>query len=380
MYDKIVQFIREIYKTDDLIPLHEPRFIGKEREYLNECIDSTYVSSVGKYVDEFEEMICKYTGARHATATVNGTSALHIALMISGVSSNDEVITQPLTFVATCNAISYCGARPVFIDVDRDTLGLSPRELEIFLKENATIKDDGYCYNEITSNIIRACVPMHTFGHPVRIDEVRRICSEYNIVLVEDAAESLGSRYRDRHTGTFGKMGIYSFNGNKTVTCGGGGMIVTDDEELAKKAKHITTTAKVPHQWEYAHDSIGYNYRLPNINAALACAQMENMDRFLNDKRELASLYMQFFEGMGIRFLHEPENCFSNYWLNGIVLKDQKERDSFLEYTNSRGVMTRPVWRLMNKLPMFRDCQSGSLENAEWLEDRIVNIPSSVRL
>jgi len=380
MYDKTIDFIRDIYSTKDFIPLHEPKFIGNEKYYLNECIDSTYVSSVGKYVDKFEEMISEYTKSGYAVVTVNGTAALHIALLLAGVQENDEVLTQPLSFIATCNAISYCGAKPVFIDVDKDTLGLSPEKLDSFLQENAIIKDDGCCYNKITSNRITACVPMHTFGHPAKIDKIISVCKRYNILVVEDAAESLGSKYKDKHTGTFGKLGIYSFNGNKTVTCGGGGMIVTDDKKLAKKSKHITTTAKIPHKWEYIHDEIGFNYRLPNINAALACAQMENLDKFIQNKRELAGMYKSFFEGIGIPFLNEPDNSYSNFWLNGIIMENREERDIFLDYTNSHGVMTRPIWRLMNKLSMFKECLSSGLENSEWLEERVVNIPSSVRI
>ncbi len=378
MYEQIIKFIRNVYGTDRDIPLHEPRFIGNEKRYVNDCIDSTFISSVGEYVNRFEKMICEYTGAKYAVATVNGTAALHISLILCGVERNDEVITQSLTFVATCNAISYIGAIPVFVDVDRDTLGMSPDSLEAFLSENAVIKDDGVAYNNKSGNKIKACIPMHTFGHPVRIEKIKEICGRYNILLIEDAAESIGSRYKDRHTGNFGNFGTLSFNGNKTITCGGGGMVITDNEEHAKRAKHITTTAKKPHKWEYVHDEIGFNYRLPNLNAAFACAQMENLDKFLADKRDLSSQYREFFNSMGIAFIDEPRDASSNFWLNGIILKDKDERDKFLEYTNSRGVMTRPIWRLMNKLAMFSGCQQGSLKNAEWLEERVVNIPSSV--
>ena len=379
LFTRIIDFIKSLYPNENPVPLHAPRFIGNERKYVIDAIDSTFVSSVGRYVDQFEEMICEIVGARFAIATVNGTCALHVALKLAGVRPDDEVITQPLSFVATANAISYCGARPIFLDVNRETLGLDPEVLENFLKASARMKN-GTCYNGITGNRITACVPMHTFGHPCRIDVIADICERYNIALIEDAAESLGSIYKDKHTGTFGLFGIYSFNGNKTVTCGGGGAIVTNDEALAKKAKHITTTAKLPHPYEYIHDLTGYNYRLPNLNAALACAQLEQLNFFIEKKRELASRYQGFFKPLDIQFIHEPEHAHSNYWLNGIILLDKKTRDEFLKETNEAGVMTRPIWRLMNKLEMYKDCQTDALENAQWLEDRVVNIPSSVRV
>jgi perosamine synthetase len=361
------------------IPLHEPVFFGNEKKYLNECIDSTFVSSVGKFVDHFEEMVAEYTGSKYAIATVNGTAALHIALKLAGTDEQSEVITQPLTFIATCNAISYCNATPVFVDVDRDTMGLSPQSLLSFLQAE-TIQKESICYNKTTGKKITAVVPMHTFGHPCRIDEIAAICKEYNITLVEDAAESLGSYYKGRHTGTFGKMAAFSFNGNKTITTGGGGMIVTDDEALAKHAKHITTTAKIPHPYEYIHDEIGYNYRLPNLNAALGCAQMETLDTILKYKRELAERYKDFFTKEEISFVEEAEAATANYWLNAIILNDKTQRDLFLKESNDSGVMTRPIWRLMNRLDMFRSCQSTDLSNALWLEERVVNIPSGVIL
>jgi aminotransferase in exopolysaccharide biosynthesis len=380
MYNDIVQFIRDVFcEPKEPIPLHAPCFMGNEKKYLCECIDSTYVSSVGKFVDRFEEMVVEYTGAKKAVVCVNGTNALHLALMLAGVNRNDEVITQPLTFVATANAISYCGAYPVFIDVDRDTMGLSPGKMKEWLDEHTEIKGSS-CFNKTTQRRIMACVPMHTFGHPVHLDELVELCNEYHIELVEDAAESLGSFYKGQHTGTFGKIGILSFNGNKTITTGGGGMLLFKDEKLAVHAKHLTTQAKVPHRWEFVHDHIGYNYRMPNINAALGCAQMENISKFLASKRELAQKYDAFFKSKEQDYFMEPNNCSSNYWLNVIILKNSKERDEFLTYTNDNGVMTRPVWQLMNRLPMFKDCQHGSLSNAEWLEDKAVNIPSSVRL
>ena len=378
-YTPVVDFIRSVYKTDSFIPLHEPRFLGNEKKYLNECIDSTFVSSVGKFVDEFEEKIASYTGAKYAVATSNGTSALHISLLLANVEQNDEVITQPLTFIATCNAISYCNASPVFIDVDKDTMGMSPVALEIFLKENAEVKNQ-QCVNKSTGKIIKACIPMHTFGHPCRIEEIQKICKEWHIVLVEDSAESLGSFYRGQHTGTFGELGVISFNGNKIITSGGGGCILTNNEDLAKKAKHITTTAKEPHKWEYTHDMVGYNYRMPNLNAALIVAQLEQLDGFLKSKRSLAKIYKKFFQNGDIHFVTDPENAKSNYWLNSIVLKSKDQRDLFLDETNSKGIMTRPIWVLMNKLPMFEKAQCGDLTNSEWLEERVVNIPSSVIL
>ena len=377
-FEQIVSFIKSIYKKD-FIALHEPIFIGNEKKYLNECIDSTFVSSVGKYVDKFEEMLADYVGSKYAVAVSNGTSALFIALKIVGVKEGDEVITQPLTFVATANAISYCNAKPIFVDVDLDTLGLSPKSLKEFLEKNCEIVDNK-CINKTTGKTIKACVPMHTFGHPAKIDKIKEICDKWNIELVEDAAESLGSFYKNKHTGTFGKVGIFSFNGNKIITSGGGGVIVTDDEELAKKAKHITTTAKIPHPYEYIHDEIGYNFRMPNINAALLVAQMENLDKFLENKRELAKKYEEFFDSIGIKFIKEPINAKSNYWLNAIKLDNKKQRDEFLEYSNKNKVMTRPIWRLMNKLPMYENCQRDELKNAEYLEERIVNIPSGVVL
>ena len=377
---KIVEFIQDIYNTKEFIPLHEPRFCGNEKKYLNECIDSTFVSSVGKFVDEFEKKIAEFTGAKYAVATTNGTSALHVALLLAGVKSGDEVITQPLTFIATCNAISYCNAKPLFIDVDLDTLGLSPNALEKFLKENCKI-ENGRCINKVSGKIIKACVPMHTFGHPCKIDKIKDICDQWYIALVEDAAESLGSYYKEKHTGTFGILGAISFNGNKIITSGGGGCIITDDEELAKKAKHITTTAKVPHRWEYTHDMIGFNYRLPNLNAALLVAQLEQLEQFLQNKRELSQEYEDFFKSKtDVTFVKEPADCKSNYWLHAVLLKDREQRDAFLKFTNDNGVMTRPIWTLMNKLDIFKNSQCGVLKNCEFLEDRVVNIPSSVRV
>lgn len=379
MYKSVVDFIHGLYPKEDVIPLHAPCFLGNEKKYLNECIDSTYVSSVGKFVDRFEEMVADYTGATKAVVCVNGTNALHMALLLVGVERDDEVISQALTFVATANAISYIGAHPVFLDVDKDTMGLSPVSLRKWLEESTEIRG-AYCYNKKTGRRVRACVPMHTFGHPVKIQEIQSVCAQYHIELVEDAAESIGSLYGGTHTGLFGKVGAISFNGNKTITTGGGGMLLFKDEELGKYAKHLTTQAKVPHKWAFYHDHIGYNYRMPNINAALGCAQMENLDRFVENKRETAALYQRFFEGSDIQFFHEPANCHSNYWLNAVLLPDEKAKDNFLSYTNEHGIMTRPVWNLMNKLPMFANCETDDLVNTYWLEQRVVNIPSSVRL
>lgn len=379
MFQDLISFIRELYQTDDFIPLHEPRFIGNEKEYLNECIDSTFVSSVGKFVDRFEVMVAEYTGAKYAVATVNGTAALHIALKVSGVQSGDEVITQPLTFIATCNALSYIGAHPVFVDVDKDTLGLSPEKLEQFLKNN-TETSNGVCINKLTKRKIKAVVPMHTFGLPINMSDLQEVCNKYNLPIVEDSAESLGSFFDGKHTGTFGLLGTLSFNGNKTITTGGGGMIITNDQQLAKTAKHITTTAKIPHSWDYEHDMVAYNYRLPNLNSALGCAQMEQLPDFITNKRNLALDYHNFFKEMPQKFITEPKNSLANYWLNAIILKDIDERNSFLKETNENRVMTRPIWKLMNNLPMFKSAQKANLDNAMWLEDRIVNIPSSVKL
>ena len=379
MFQDTIEFIKATFNTSGFIPLHEPRFIGNEKQYLNECIDSTFVSSVGKFVDKFEQIMVEYTGAKYAIATVNGTSALHVSLLLANVQRDDEVITQPLTFIATCNAISYCGAHPIFIDVDKDTMGLSPEALKKFLNENSVVENKK-CINITTGKTIKACVPMHTFGHPCKIDEIKKVCEEYCITLVEDAAESLGSYYKGKHTGTFGELGAISFNGNKIITSGGGGCIITDNEILAKKAKHMTTTAKMPHKWEYSHDMTGYNYRMPNLNAALLVAQLENLDKFLENKRELADIYKEFFATENIKFVIEPKESKSNYWLNSVILQDRNQRNDFLEFTNNNGVMTRPIWTLMNKLEMFKDAECGNLENSLWLEDKVVNIPSSVRM
>jgi len=379
MYKNTIDFIKTLYPGKEYIPLHEPYFDNLDKEFVIDTINSTFVSSVGKYVDGFEEKIKTYTGAKFAIATVNGTAALHMSLMLGGVKSNHLVLTQPLSFIATCNAISYIGAKPVFIDVDKDTLGLSPEKLKQFLVENCDVHE-GKCIYKPTRQIISACVPMHTFGHPTKIDQIISICSEYNIHVIEDAAESIGSLYNNKHTGTFGLLGAISFNGNKTITCGGGGVILTNDEKIARLAKHLTTQAKVPHKWEFNHDHIGYNYRLPNLNAALACSQLKKLDLIIENKRNTAINYKKFFEKNEFEFVIEPLNSKSNYWLNAILLENREQRDQFLKESNDNGVMTRPAWTLMNKLPMFQDCIQASLDNAQEIENRLVNLPSSFRL
>ena len=378
--DNIIGFVRKVFnQPEEFIPLHVPHFGGNEKKYLADTIDSTFVSSVGAYVTQFEKMMADITGARYVIATVNGTTALHLAMVLAGVKYNDEVITQPLTFVATANAITHAGGIPVFVDVDKDTMGLSPVALKAFLDEFATVNDQGQCINKKTGRRIAACVPMHTFGFPVKIEEIMAVCTAYHIPVIEDAAESLGSYYKNKHTGTFGLLGTFSFNGNKTVTCGGGGAIVTNDEAIAQRAKHISTTAKVPHAWEFVHDEVGYNYRMPNLNAALACAQLEQLPAFIENKRELAGLYAQFFNGSPITCVQEMKDVKANYWLNTIVFPDHQQQQEFLQESNAQKVMTRPIWQLMNKLPMYAGCQADKMENAQWLEERVVNLPSSVR-
>jgi len=442
-YQQLIDFIRSLYPNREIVPLHEPYFAGNEKKYVLDCIESTFVSSVGKYVDRFEEMIKEFTGAKYAIATVNGTSALHIALKLAGVQEGDLVITQPLTFIATCNAIAYCGAEPIFVDIDPETLGMSPVSLELWLSANTIIQDDA-CYlkevqestnlhelsqvqestnlhelsqvhestnlhklsqvqestnlhelsqikelsNSNSSKFVKirglkkiaACVPMHTFGHPCKIDQIIEICNRYHIPVVEDAAESIGSYYKGKHTGTFGKLGILSFNGNKTITTGGGGMILTNDDQLGPLAKHITTTAKKAHPWKFEHDMIGYNYRLPNINAALGCAQMEMLPEILKNKRETAQIYQDYFQTIAdIEFITEPKDCISNYWLNTILLKNIEERNTFLEQANTQKVMCRPAWILMNKLKMFSHCVKTEIPISSEIEGCLINLPSSMR-
>jgi perosamine synthetase len=368
-----------IGQSEDFVPLHEPTFSGKEWDYVKECLDTGWVSSVGSYVDRFELMLAEYTGVKRAVAVVNGTAALHVCLVLAGVESGDEVLLPTLTFVATPNAISYCGAIPHFVDSEEATLGLDPHKLADYLENVAEVRNDE-CFNSITGRRIKAVVPMHTYGHPVDLDLLLEVCERYKLVLIEDAAESLGSYYKGKHTGQWGKLSALSFNGNKVITTGGGGAILTNDEELGALAKHLTTTAKVPHKWEFKHDMVGYNYRLPNINAALGCAQLEQLPGFLTQKRVLAQSYRQAFDNVdGLRFFTEPENAQSNYWLNTLLLDESAsaKRDELLELTNGSGIMTRPTWRLMHKLPMFKDCPRMDLAVAENLEKRLINIPSS---
>lgn len=362
MLSEAVKFIKETYDTDEFIALHEPYFDKREEEMTSECIKSTFVSSVGRFVVEFEDKIAQFCGVKRAVACVNGTNALHLALKLAGVENGDKVITQPLTFIATANAIRYCGAEPVFVDIDRETLGLSPEKLEDYLKKH---------------NDIKAVVPMHTFGHPCRIDEIKEICDKYGVKLVEDCAESLGSTYKGIHTGNWSEGSALSFNGNKIITTGGGGMLLFNDEKLADYAKHLTTQAKIPHRWEFRHDECGYNYRMPNLNAALGLAQLEKLPKFLEKKRELAKKYKAFF---GERFVDEPKNACSNFWLQAILLDNREQREEFLTYTNDNNVMTRPCWCLMNELEMFKSCECTDLTNAKYIEERLVNIPSGVKL
>lgn len=378
MYQQLIEFVRDHYKTTAFIPLHAPIFNGQERNYVLETIDSTFVSSVGAFVDRFEQEVASYTSSPKAVATVNGSAALHIALKLAGVENGDLVITQPLTFVATCNAITYCGAEPVFVDVDRHTLGLCPQAMQAWLEEYAVMDDQGICRYRDSQRIIRACLPMHTFGHPTDLDGIMQVCEKWHIALVEDAAESLGSLYKSKHTGTFGLLGTLSFNGNKIITTGGGGMILTN-EALGQRAKHITTTAKQPHPYEFVHDELGYNYRLPNLNAALGCAQLEQLEAFVAEKRALAQAYANLLAHSSLQFVVEPEHCRSNYWLNAVICDNQQQRDELLKVTNEAGVMSRPIWQLMNQLTMYRHALKGDISNAEWLVQRVVNLPSSIK-
>ena len=377
MTTRFINFIRQMYDTKNFIPLHEPKFFGNEKQYLIETINSTFVSSIGNYINNFENAVAKYTGSKYAIAVVNGTAALHTALILAGVKSGDEVITQSLTFVATCNAIRYCNADPIFVDVSKDTLGLSQQSMQTFLENNCEIRDDGFCWNKKTNKIIRACVPMHTFGFPVELDEINLLCLKYNILLVEDAAESLGSLYKKKHTGTVGKISAISFNGNKIITTGGGGVLLTNDKILADRAKHISTTAKVKHKWTYQHDEIGFNYRLPNINAALGLAQMELLPKILKIKRRIAKDYQEWGKKNNIEFVKEPKFTRANYWLNTILTKNLSERNTMLEQTHDNGIATRPIWTPMHKLAINSNSQQTDLSNTEWLNDRLINIPSS---
>ena len=377
MDKEIISFIRNEFRSEGFIPLHVPVFKGNEKKYINECIDSTFVSSVGPFVNKFEDLMSQITQTKKTTAVVNGTAALQVGLRLVGVKENDEVITQALTFVATANAIAYNNAHPVFLDVDLDTMGLSAIAVSHFLDEFGELREDG-CYNKSTGRKISACLPMHTFGFPVHLEELLEICNLWKIPLVEDAAESLGSEYKGKQIGSFGEVAAFSFNGNKIVTSGGGGAITTNNIEIGERAKFLTTTAKQPHQFEYVHNEIGYNFRMPNLNAALACAQLEQLEEYLSNKRTLANSYELFFQTKGIKFRTETENTKANYWLMCVELENKKERDLFLKFTNDNNVMTRPIWRVMSKLPMYKICQKDDQKNALFLENRIVNIPSSV--
>lgn len=374
--EQISAFIRQLYQSDDFIPLHAPTFNGNEKRYVSETIDSTFVSSVGRFVDQFEQAIEAFTGCAKAVATVNGTAALHTALYMAGVKQGDLVITQALTFVATCNALYHMGAEPVFCDISKKSLGLCPKAVDQFLSEQAALDAQG-CYHKTTGKRIKAVVPMHTFGHPVELDELIAVCQKWQLTLVEDAAESLGSYYKGQHTGTFSDYSALSFNGNKVITTGGGGMVLCRSQDAGQKTKHVTTTAKVPHPYEFFHDEPGFNYRMPNLNAALGCAQMEVLPQFLQQKRELASRYADFFADSPFRFVHEPDYARSNYWLNAIICPDQDSREQLLQETNAAGVMTRPVWQLMHRLPMFAQALCGDLSYSEYIEARLVNLPSS---
>lgn len=379
----IVGALREVLPVQaDFVSLHEPRFAGNEWEYVKECLDTGWVSSVGKFVDRFEAQLAEYTGANRAVAVVNGTAALQVCLRLVGVEPGDEVLMSALTFIATANAVTYCGAQPHLVDCEEKTLGLDPIRLGDYLEQIAEVRSEG-CFNKATGRRIKAVVPMHTFGHPVDLDPLVELCHRFGLELVEDAAESLGSFYKGVHTGRLGRVAALSFNGNKIITTGGGGAILTDCEELGSLAKHLTTTAKVPHRWEFRHDMIGYNYRLPNLNAALGCAQLEELPEFLVQKRVLAGRYREAFAGVaGVTFVSEPDFARSNYWLNAILLDEDHadQRDAVLALTNDSGIMTRPAWMLMHRLPMYGGCPRMDLPVAESLEQRIINIPSSAFL
>ena len=377
-FTEILSIIESLYPNEKPIPLHAPRFLGNEKEYLAECIDSTFVSYVGRFVSDFEEQIKSLTGARNAIAIVNGTAALHMALLSVGVNPGDEVITQALTFAATAAAIRHVGSEPVFVDVDRDSMGMSPESLRDFFKTCSVIRS-GQVINKRTGRRIAAVVPMHTFGHPVRIQDISDICATYGVTLVEDAAESIGSTVDGKSTGMFGTAAVLSFNGNKPITTGGGGMIISNDDSVAERARYLSTTAKRKHRWEFFHDDVGYNLRLPNVNAAIGCAQMEYFSRIIDNKRETAELYRTKFSAVGIPFVTERKGTRANYWLNAIILSDRAEREAFLAYSNDNGIQTRPIWTLMIRLPPYEKCFRMPLPESEWLEDRIVNIPSSVR-
>ncbi len=379
MFEKEISFIKSLFNQEN-IALHEPCFIGNEKKYLLECIDSGFVSSVGEFVTRFEEALKEKTKARFVIATNTGTAALHIALLANGIDENCEVITQSISFVATANAIAYTGAKPVFLDIDENTLSLSPKALEHFL-ENQTYQKDNLSYNKTTHKPIKACVIMHTFGLSAHIKAIKELCEKYHILLIEDAAEALGSTYENKALGTFGKCGILSFNGNKIITGGCGGAILSDDENLAKLARHLSTTAKIPHPYEYDHDRIAYNYRLCNINAAILLAGLENLELFLENKRELAKIYKDFFKNHDkCKFIDEKSNEKSNFWLNTLLFKDENLRNIFLEECLKNNIFVRPIWKSLPSLKAFQNCQSNELINTKKLEKRLINLPSSVRI
>lgn len=378
-FEDIINKIKILFESNKIIPLHEPVFFGNEKKYLLDAIDSTYVSSAGEYVNEFENRISNLINVKKSISVINGTAALHMCLKLIGVKSGDEVITQALTFVATANAISYLNAKPVFIDVDIATMGLSPSALKYFLENNAEVRDDG-TFNKKTGNKISACIVMHTFGFMCEMDEILKICNKWNIKIIEDSAEALGSKYKERFAGSIGDLSAFSLNGNKVITSGAGGLICTNSSQIGKKAKHLTTTAKVAHKWEFFHDEIGYNYRMPNINAALACAQLENLNKIIASKKILFEEYVNFFNKKGLELVAIPKNTTWNYWLMSLKFENKKDKSLFLNYSNKKMVLSRPIWQLMFKLPMFKDCLRDSQVNAEYLESRIVNIPSSARI
>jgi len=378
MSKDLICFIQDLYRTNGRIPLHEPFFDDRDKELLIETVDSTFVSSVGPLVGDFEKRISEYTGSKYSIAVINGTAALHICLELSGVNSGDEVITQALTFVASTNAILQCSASPIFIDVSKETLGMCPESLKAFLEENCEIREKG-CWNKKSRKFIKACLPMHTFGFPCEAEKIKTLCTKYKIRLIEDSAESIGSFLKKKHTGLFGDFGILSFNGNKIITTGAGGMILTNSENSARLAKHITTTAKLPHKWNFDHDIPAYNYRMPNLNASLGITQIEKLPFLLKEKRRIAKQYRDWGNHNGYNFIEESENTTSNYWLNTLIAENKKERNKILEDTNKVLIMTRPSWTPMHKLPFNKKFQKGPLENTNWLADRIVNLPSSAQ-
>ena len=377
MFDEFINFVRDLYGSEGLIPLHEPTLAEKEKKYLIDVVNSSFVSSIGKSVTEFEKKISAYTGIKHAVAVVNGTSALHLALKISNVEENSEVITQSLSFVATCNAIRYCNAYPAFLDIDRENLTVKPETVKIFLNKFAEIRKDGHCWNKKSNRRISALLLVNTYGFPTDTLKIKKICSKFKIPVIEDCAESLGSFFRDKHCGINSDISTLSFNGNKIITTGGGGMILTNNSKIAKQAKHLSTTARISHRWKFAHDQVGYNYRMPNLNAALGLAQLQSLQKFLKSKRLIAKKYQKWGEEFGFNFVKENEQSKSNYWLNCLILKNKKEKESFIKFTQKNGIMTRPTWTPMHKLKIFKRSFKDNLKNTEWISDRLVNVPSS---